>query len=271
MAEAEALQGYDKFEFSDGRWTRPVYRRGTGPAVIVIHEMPGLHPLVIRFADRLVAAGMTAVMPSLFGSPGKTVTMGYAIGEMLKGICIRREFNVWATNRSSPIVDWLRALSRDMHAQCGGAGVGAIGMCFTGNFALAMMTEPAVVAPVLSQPSLPMPAGPGGAKRRGAIGVSDEEISCAKRRFENEGLSMIGLRFYGDPFVPDERFDTLKKTFGEHFEAIELDPKDAEPDTGMKPHSVLTVHLRDDDPTGPTKRAEQRVLAFFRQRLGVTN
>ena len=269
MADADALQDYNRFEFNDGRWARPVYRRGSGPAVIVIHEMPGLHPLVIRFADHIVAAGMTAVMPSLFGSPGKTVTMGYAVGEMLKGICIRREFKAWSTNRSSPIVDWLRALSREMHAQCGGAGVGAIGMCFTGNFALAMMTEPAVVAPVLSQPSLPMPAGPGSAKRRGAIGVSDEEIACAKQRFTNEGLSMIGLRFYGDPFVPDERFDTLKKTFGSHFEAIELDPKDAAQGTGMTPHSVLTVHLRDDDPTGPTKRAEQRVLEFFRQRLGV--
>ena len=269
MSTSDALKSYEKFEFHDGRWTRPAYRRGSGPAVIIIHEMPGLHPLVIRFADRVAAAGMTAVMPSLFGSPGKTVTMGYAVGEMLKGICIRREFKAWSTNRSSPIVDWLRALSREMHGQCGGAGVGAIGMCFTGNFALAMMTEPAVVAPVLSQPSLPMPAGPGSAKRRGAIGVSDEEIACAKQRFTNEGLSMIGLRFYGDPFVPDERFDTLKKTFGSHFEAIELDPKDAAQGTGMTPHSVLTVHLRDDDPTGPTKRAEQRVLEFFRQRLGV--
>jgi dienelactone hydrolase len=271
MSATDALQKYEKFEFSDGRWTRPAYRRGTGPAVIIIHEMPGLHPLVIRFADRVAGAGMTAVMPSLFGTPGKPVTMGYAVGEMVKGICIRREFNVWATDRSSPIVDWLRALARDLHAQCGGSGVGAIGMCFTGNFALAMMTEPAVVAPVLAQPSLPLPAGPGGAKRRGAIGVSDAEIACARSRFKNEDLSMIGLRFFGDSFVPDERFDTLKRAFGEHFEAIELDPADAQQGTGMAPHSVLTLHLRDDDPTGPTKRAEQRVIEFFRQRVGATN
>ena len=266
----DALQNYTKLEFNDGRWTRPVYRRGSGPAVIVIHEMPGLHPLVVRFADHIVAAGMTAVMPSLFGKPGKTLSRGYAVREMLKGICIRREFNVWSTDRSSPIVDWLRALSRQMHTECGGKGVGAVGMCFTGNFALAMMTEPSVVAPVLSQPSLPIPAGFARDQRRCAIGVSDAEISCAKRRFAEEGLSLIGLRFHGDPFVPDERFDTLKKTFGEHFEAIELDPEDAQSGTGMTPHSVLTIHLRDDDPTNPTKRAEQRVLGFFQQRLGVT-
>ena len=137
-----ALKDYASFEFTDGPWTREVFRRGQGPAVIVIHEMPGLHPLVVRFADHVVAAGMTAFMPSLFGTPGRPVTIPYALGEMFKGICIAREFNVWSTQRSSPIVDWLRALARAAHASCGGKGVGAVGMCFTGGFALAMMTEP---------------------------------------------------------------------------------------------------------------------------------
>jgi len=266
MVNQSALTEYTRFEFDDGRWQRPVFRRGAGPAVIVIHEMPGLHPLVVRFADRVAAAGMTVFLPSLFGKPGKPVTMGYAIGEMLKGICIRREFSVWAAHRSSPVVDWLRALARKAHGECGGAGVGAVGMCFTGGFALAMMTEAAVVAPVLSQPSLPMCVGPGARGRRAGIGASDGEIACAKRRFSEENLSMIGLRFHGDPFVPDERFDTYKRTFGDRFEAIELDPADAEPIPGMPPHSVLTIHLRDNDPEGPTKRAERRVIEFFRER-----
>ena len=125
------LSDYACSDFSDGRWTRPVYRRGQGPAVIVIHEMPGLHPLVVDFADRIVAAGMSAWCPSLFGEPGKPVSQGYMLGEALKAICIRREFHVWAADRSSPIVDWLRALARQAHAECGGRGVGAVGMCFT--------------------------------------------------------------------------------------------------------------------------------------------
>lgn len=264
------LADYKSSEFSDGRWTRTVYRKGHGPAVIVIHEMPNLHPLVVRFADRVAAAGMTVFLPNLFGEAGRSVTPLYAVGQMLQGICIRREFTVWATDKSSPIVDWLRALARKAHQECGGKGVGAVGMCFTGNFALAMMTEPAVVAPVLSQPSLPLPMGPGKAKRMGALGLSAEEISCAKRRFEAEDLNVIGLRFRGDPFVPDERFDNYKKTFGNRFDAIELDPKDAATNTGsnMPPHSVLTIHLRDDDPNGPTKRAEQRVIQFFKARTG---
>jgi dienelactone hydrolase len=268
MDDETALGAYQRFDFTDpaGRWTRPVFRLGAGPAVIVIHEMPGLHPLVIRFADRVAAAGMTVFCPSLFGQPGREVTPGYSVGVMLATLCIRREFHAWSTNRSSPIVDWLRALAARAHAECGGRGVGAVGMCFTGNFALAMMTEPAVIAPVMSQPSLPIPAG--SSARSAAIGVSPEEIACVKRRLNEEDLSLMALRFRGDPFVPDARFETLKRDFGDRLEAVELDPADARPDPRMPAHSVLTLHLKDDDPTGPTKRCEERVIAFFKERTG---
>jgi len=263
MGYEAALAGYEKFAFDDGRWTRNVYRKGSGPAVIVIHEMPGLHPGVIRFADRVAEAGMTVYCPHLFGEAGRPADHPAGMLTMLGGICVRREFNVWASDKSSPIVDWLRALARKVHADCGGKGVGAVGMCFTGGFALAMMTEPSMVAPVLSQPSLPL--GSGNPRRAAGIGASPREIACAKQRFEDEDLSMIGLRFFGDPFVPDARFDTLKREFGDRFEAIELDPKDARPGGLKHPHSVLTLNLADD---GPTKAAEERVLAFFRERTG---
>ena len=232
-------------------------------SVIVIHEMPGLHPLVIRFADRVAAAGMTVYCPHLFGEPGRPASHPLGALTMLGGICIRREFNVWAADKSSPIVEWLKALSRKAHAECGGKGVGAVGMCFTGGFALAMMTEPSVVAPVLSQPSLPL--GASKPQRAAGIGASPAEVSCARKRFNEEGLSMIGLRFYGDPFVPDARFDTYRREFGDKFEAIEIDPKDAAPGGLKHPHSVLTINLAED---GPTKEAERRVLAFFRERTG---
>src|ERR1700691_4560130 len=112
MDYSAALKDYAPFDFTHGKWTRKVYRRGTGPGVIIIHEMPGLHPLVIRFADRVAAAGMTVFLPSLFGEDGRPVTIGYALGTMAKTICISREFTVWANDKSSPIVDWLRALAR---------------------------------------------------------------------------------------------------------------------------------------------------------------
>jgi hypothetical protein len=140
-------------------------------------------------------------------------------------------------------------------------------MCFTGNFALAMMTEPAVVAPVLSQPSLPLPMGPGGGKRGAAIGASPAEIACARKRMEDEDLTMLGLRFRGDTYVPDARFRAYEAALGPRFVPVELDPKDARPNPLMAmPHSVLTMHLKDDDPTGPTKLTEQRVIAFFKER-----
>ena len=259
MKNAEVFKDYETFEFNDGRWTRQVFRRGSGPAVIIIHEIPGLHPQVVEFADRVAASGMTVFMPSLFGEPGRDVSVGYALGQMVMNICVRREFNAWANGKSSPIVDWLRALARKVHAECGGPGVGAVGMCFTGGYALAMMTEPSVIAPVLSQPSMPIGKG-----SEGAIDASPFEIACAKRRFEEEDLSMLGLRFHGDPFIKDERFDMLKREFGDSFEAIELSPDDAKKGTGMKAHSVLTIHLRE---SGPTKEAEARVIGFFRERL----
>ena len=255
------LSEYALSNFTAAPYTRPVYRRGDGPAVIVIHEIPGLHPLVTAFADRLVAAGMTVFMPSLFGTPDKPVTTGYGLTQMFLGVCIRREFNAWSGGKSSPIVDWLRALAAHAHAQCGGPGVGALGMCFTGGFALAMMTEPAVIAPVLSQPSLTL-----GDARRGGIDASDAEIACARRRFEDEDLTLLGLRYREDGFVPEARFDRYRREFGDRFEAIELDPADARQGTGRPPHSVLTIHLPD---SGPGKDAERRTIAFLRHRLGL--
>jgi len=131
-----------------------------------------------------------------------------------------------------------------------------------------MMTEPSVVAPVLSQPSLPLPFGPGKEKRCAAIDASPEEIRIARERLEKENLTMLGLRFKGDPFVPEERFIYLKDQLGERFEEVALEADDAKPGEPMAPHSVLTVHLNDEDPNGPTKQVEQKVIEFFKAQVG---
>jgi hypothetical protein len=141
-------------------------------------------------------------------------------------------------------------------------------MCFTGGFALAMMTEPVVTAPVMSQPSLPLTLGPGAARRRRAIDASASEIACARQRLNNEDLGLLGLRFSGDPISPAERFDTYRREFGSRFEAIEIDSSDAKPYPGIAPHCVLTLNLDDDSPDGPTKRAERRVIEFLKQGVG---
>jgi dienelactone hydrolase len=256
------IDGYAESEFTWNGVTRPVYRRGQGPGVIVMHEIPGIHPTVIRFANWVVDAGFTVVMPELIGQANRAVTPGYALGSMLRA-CVRREFAVLAAHRSSPITDWLRALRRETHRDLGGAGVGAVGMCLTGNFALAMMLEPSLLAPVLSQPSMPFPLGK---KRRAALHLSPEELEAVRER-ARQGCPVLGLRFTEDRWVPPERFETLRREIGDRFEAIEIDSAVSRPsENPAGPHSVLTEDLRDED-GHPTVAARDRVLGFLRERL----
>jgi len=240
--------------------TRTVVRGGTGPAVIVIHEIPGLHPGVVAFGQRLIAAGMTAYFPSLFGEPGREASTGYMLRQVARA-CVSHEFATWATRKTSPIVSWLRALARDAHAACGGPGVGAIGMCLTGGFALAMMVDPTTVAPVLSQPSIPF--GLTRARRRD-LGVSEADLAAIRARTD---ACVMGLRFTGDRMSPAERFARLREELGDRFIGIEIDssPGNAH---GIRrsAHSVLARDY-DDTPGHPTRLALERVLAFFGERL----
>src|SRR3954451_23208705 len=170
----DVLAGFTRTSFSHGGTARDVYRAGTGPAVILIHELPGLHPGVVTFAHRVIEAGLTAYLPVLLGTAGgagsggggagapapgrrpagEPVSGGY-VASTLARACVSREFTTFATGRTSPITGWLRALAAQAHEECGGPGVGAVGMCLTGGFALAMMVDERMLAPVLSQPSMP--------------------------------------------------------------------------------------------------------------------
>ena len=244
--------------------TRPVYRAGSGPGVLVMHEVPGIYPAVAEFAERLVAEGFRVALPELFGTTGRPFSQGYALGSMWRA-CTSREFALLAARRASPVTDWLRALARDLYAECGGRGVGALGMCITGNFALALMVDPFVMAPVLSQPSLPLPLG---AERRRGLHLSDEALATLKRRVADEGARVLGLRFTGDPLVPAERFARLREELGCGFEAIEIDSGPGNPHgVPRTAHSVLTKDLVDRD-GHPTRAALLRVLAFLREQLG---
>ncbi|MCH5643647.1 MULTISPECIES: dienelactone hydrolase family protein [unclassified Gordonia (in: high G+C Gram-positive bacteria)] len=251
--------------------TRRVYRKGTGPAVIVIAEMPGISPKVADFARRVADLGATAVMPSLFGVDGRDPrpsSLGRvgAVTNMLGTIgraCISREFTVLATGKTSPVASWLRALAAEEHARCGGPGVGAVGMCFTGGFALAMATDERMLAPVLSQPSLPFAALPG---RRSTIDISDADLEKVQVRCA-KGLQVMGLRFEGDVLAPGSRFRFLEEKLGDAFIGIELPDSTANPDSEFpKPHSVLTEDLI-DAPGEPTYEALQQVLEFFHSKL----
>jgi dienelactone hydrolase len=176
---------------------------------------------------------------------------------------VSREFTALALNRTSPVIGWLRRLAAEAHAECGGPGVGAVGMCFTGGFALGMMVDDTMLAPVLSQPSLPFPLTP---SRRRAVGISDADLTRVKERAAN-GACLMGLRFTADVAVPEARFDTLRRELGDAFIAVEIDSsKGNRHGIPRSAHSVLTEHFV-DEPGHPTREALDRVLAFFTERL----
>lgn len=259
----DALDDFEPDRFTHGGKTRDLYRVGSGPAVIVIAEIPGITPRVADFGRRVASIGCTAVLPSLFGVPGREPTAA-AVLSVLPPLCVSREFITMATGRTSPVIDWLKALARAEHERCGGPGVGAVGMCFTGGFALGMMVDDVVAAPVLSQPSLPFPIGAG---RKRALGISDADLSTVKRRVADDGVCVLGLRFSADRFVPSERFERLRAELGDGFVAVEIDSSKGNPH-GLKPaaHSVLTEELV-DTPGHPTRDALDKVLDLFRERL----
>ena len=257
------LASYETTRFTHDGTARDVFVRGAGPGLVVMTEIPGIYDAVIEFADRLVDAGYRVYLPDLIGTPGKPFSNGYALQSMARA-CIAREFHVLASHGSSPITIWLRALARKAHAECGGPGVGCIGMCLTGNFGLAMMVDESVLAPVLSQPSLPFPFG---AERRAALHLSEADLQIVKQRIAEQGCKVLGLRFTGDPMCPPERFETLRRELGDGFEGIEIDSSKDNP-YGLPPeaHSVVTRHLIDEE-GHPTRAALDRVMQFFAERL----
>lgn len=246
--QVAVMHGWERGSFTAAGITRDTYRRGSGPGVVIVHEIPGITPAVERFADEVVDSGFTVVMPSLVGTPGKAPSGPYIASSMSK-VCVAREFTTWAVGQTSPIIGWLRALARALHLEVGGPGVGAVGMCFSGGFALGMMVDDIMVAPVLSQPSLPFAAG--GAVRGRDLNLSPDDRLVVARRAA-AGCEVLGLRYDGDKLVGD-RFAALRELLGDAFIAVEL------PSRSPRDHSVLTEQ-RDD-------ASVARVLEFLRSKL----
>jgi dienelactone hydrolase len=257
------LSGWSVSPFTGGGYTHDVYRKGDGPGVVLIPELPGIHPGVLGLGNHLVDNGFTVAIPSLFGVPGKPPTGGYAVASIARA-CVAREFAAFATNKPRPVSLFLRALARDLNASTPGKGVGVIGQCFTGGFALAAAVDDSVLAPVLSQPSVPLPLG---RARRRDTGLSEPEMATIIDRCANDGLCAMGLRFSEDRIVPRERFAALKERLGDAFEVIEIDSGPGnEGGFGKGAHSVLTLEVREVDGQ-PAYEARKRVVEFLIQRL----
>jgi dienelactone hydrolase len=271
MNEAPALDheqalfagGFARESFSYMGATRDVYRLGEGPPILVLSEIPGITPSTLELCQRLVRAGYAVVMPQLFGEPGAPEEPG-RMARVLSHVCVSREFALFAGRKASPVTEWLRALARHEHRRHGGRGVGVIGMCFTGGFALAMMVDDSVIAPVLSQPSLPVALPP---SKAGELGLEPDALERIRERCEKEDLCVLGLRFSADSMAPRARFTRLSRELGDRFVGVEIDSSFGNP-RGIKPwaHSVLTREYR-DEPGHPTRQAFEQVLALFDRQL----
>jgi len=270
MNEHDPLEDFDPREITLDGVTKRVHVAGAGPAVIVMTEMPGISPHVARFSRWVRDAGFTVYMPSLFGRDGAVPSVEEGTATFQRA-CVSAEFRAFARKsadgKSSPVTRWLRSLARLAHVECGGPGVGAIGMCFTGNFALTMMLEPSTLAPVLSQPSLPLddPAG---------IEIAPDDLAAVRQRLEHDDLTVMAYRFDGDRFCRAERFAAYAQALGDRFIARVL-PDSAARRDGLapffehvvaSPHSVVTAHLI-DEAGQPTIAARDEILAFFARRL----
>jgi dienelactone hydrolase len=257
------LSGWSVEPFTGGGFTHDVYRKGTGPGVVLIPEIPGIHPGVLGLGNHLVDNRFTVAIPSLFGEPGKPKTVGYTAASVARA-CVTKEFAAFATNKQRPVSLFLRALARDLNASTPGKGVGVIGNCFTGGFALAAAVDDSVLAPVLSQPSVPLPLG---LTRRSDTGLSESEMTTIADRAANDGLCAMGLRFSEDSMSPRERFTALKERLGDAFEVIEIDSRPGnEHGFGKMAHSVLTDEVREIDGQ-PAYEARKRVIEFLTARL----
>lgn len=250
----------ERTTFEHGGKRPTVSHRGAGPAVIVMAELPGITPKVLRFAGWVADFSCTAVVPHLFGVPGRhpgrnTLSAGAYVNSSFLPACVSREFTMWATNRTSAVVGWLRSLAAAEHDQCRGPGVGA---------------DDHLLAPVLSQPSMPMPVTRG---QRGGIDCSADDFAIVKHRCAAEGLQVLGLRFKGDRSVPAARFRFLQDQLDDASIAVELEDSAANPAAVMPiPHSVLTEHLVDQpgQPHTPSPRPGPRPVPRKAAHAGVT-
>ncbi len=250
-------------DMSFGGTSKPVLVTGDlGPAIVVMHEVYGFTPTLARFCRWVRDAGFRVYAPILLGTPDVSNREVVSL-RRIAGLCISREFTMLAANRSSPITDWLKQLARCAHSECGGPGVGAIGLCLTGGFALSMAVDPVILAPVLGEPSLP-PLSPA------ALNISPAELAIVRSRIATEGISVRGYRFASDTLCRHERFATLSRELGRGFVGRELPDACANPAGrklhGKPPHSVFTVDLVDAEGE-PTRAAVDEVIRFFREKL----
>lgn len=261
------LDGFKRYPFLHEGLCHDVYSIGKGPPVIVLHELPGLGRAVVDFARRLVENGFQVHLPHLFGTVGKRQAL-----KNYKALCVSQEFAKLAAGVSAPITCWLRELAKRISEESSGCAVGAVGMCLTGAFVIPLILEPCVVAPVISQPSIPFSTiylctGLGGTKWGCQLNVSDAEIAAAATRLGHENITLLAFRFEEDRLCPKTRFDRLREEFRSQLEAHEYECGSTLRRWFAPRHSVLTEEYSASPHENPSRAAFRRLCDFLRENL----
>ena len=226
----DILDGFGRFDFSGPlaageSVSHPVYVLGEGPPIVIWQELPGIGVSTADLARKIAAEGYRVYLPHMFGPLGK-----FQLGRnLLRLFCMRREFHLFAAGKSSPIVNWMAALCREVSARNNGQKVGTLGMCLTGGFALTLMADDAVLGGVAAQPSLPM-------FKQGALHMSEAEIAAAKAGMAAKGGAMA-MRYQGDMLCKSAKTDAITTAFGDLVTVHQLDGKK---------HATLTDHWSDE-------------------------
>lgn len=247
------LEGFEKRSFSfrltDGeKFQHDIYEKGDGPVVVILHELPGICPDTLIFVDKMAAAGFRIVMPHLFGPLGR-----FAIGRNVARLfCIRREINIFARNQTSPVVEWLKALCRDARDRQNVQGVGVIGMCLTGNFAISLMADNSVLASVASQPSLPLFS-------QKSLHMSQDDVAEISERLDETG-PMLAYKFAGDKLCTQAKFDAIDGAFNTDRERIKLTKIEG------NDHALLTAHFIEGE-NSPTQHVLDEIVDYFSAKL----
>lgn len=213
-----AEQGYAERGFAHGGISHPVFDKGLGPPVLMLHELPGLAQACVDFAERLVTAGFHVYLPLLVGRP-----LQHAAMANLRQLCVSAEFARLKSGARAPVTDWLRALAGGISRRHGDGKVGAIGMCLTGAFVIPMVIDPWLAAAVVSQPAIPFSSlyrytGLGAGPWMRELNISDEQLQQAADAAHRQNKRLLVQHFADDRLCPSQRIQHIAEAFGKQAE-----------------------------------------------------
>lgn len=263
-----ASLGFVERGFASGEIDHPVFEKGRGPSVLILHELPGLAMPCVRFAERLIDAGFRVHLPLLVGAP-----LRHAALANWRALCISVEFARLEAGVHAPITDWLRALAADIADRAGDARIGVIGMCLTGAFVIPLFIEPTVATGVVSQPAIPLriiyrAIGLGAGPWMDQLNISDDELQAGAHAAMSDQKKILLQRYADDRLCPGRRLERIGRSFGPQAQLDEYSHPSWWRRVADPPHALLTEEYdRAGEDDHATREALRRVIELLNEQL----